>query len=146
MRLLIPYERAKKAARRLKCAACDRGRLLHLTRAQEAVAHMLGYKHWHEFRLVALAQTAISLHDDNLTPDLLAARRRYQAKRLAELLEDPLEFATQLVTAAPPTGRQPPKMAVPGMTGAALIETIERRLDARLGIVPVDEPASRRLS
>jgi hypothetical protein len=150
MRAVLTYERAKKVAKHLKRALDAAGHPANLSLAQETLAYMLGYQHWHEFRRRSVTVAESSAHDDAMAPERLAARLRFQAERLAERLDLPLELALRIVEVAPPIGRQLPtdllrqgpfgEGQLEGVKGAALMQMIERRLDERREILPSGGP------
>ena len=96
-------KRPKKIAKKLKRAANASGIQLRLSKAQQAVARMYGYAHWHELHS-ALGSHPPSPMDGDVADEEVTARRAYQSNVLAAELAIDLDIAAAIVDAVPPTG------------------------------------------
>jgi hypothetical protein len=95
--------RPKKIAKRLKKTANERGIVLKLSKAQQSVARMYGYAHWHELHASLGRQTPSPL-DGDISEAEVIARRAYQASTLAIELAVEIDIAVALVETVSPTG------------------------------------------
>lgn len=125
MSVYLPGERFSKAVRRLKSTLENRQIMIGLSRAQEALARVLGFNDLRHMRRVTPEPFQA---DGNLPPEELEARVRVQADRLSAFLSLPSDLAREIVLEVRPTGDV--------HAGAPRFVSTEEELDIVKDLVP----------